>query len=214
MHILFDLDGTLTDPKTGIVACIQFALSKLEIEIENDIKLESYIGPPLRETFRELCGNDVCAEHAVSLYRERFSTVGLFENRVYEGITECLYHLSEKADSIHVATSKPTVYSEKIVEHFNLDQYFNCVYGSNLDGSLSDKTELLGHILASENILPNNTVMIGDRSFDMLGAKNHGIKALGVLWGYGTEDELSDAGADALCHHPNEIFDQVFTQEK
>jgi phosphoglycolate phosphatase len=211
MHILFDLDGTLTDPKIGIIACIRFALSKLDIEIDKDIDLESFIGPPLRDTFRELCGNDEIAENAVSIYRERFSTKGLFENQVYDGIPECLNRLIEKADSIHVATSKPTIYSERIIEHFNLSRYFNLVYGSNLDGSLSDKTDLLRHIIESEDLLPKHTVMIGDRSFDIIGAKNHGIRAIGVLWGYGTEAELSNAGADGLCNHPDEIYDKVFT---
>ncbi len=211
MHILFDLDGTLTDPKIGIIACIRFALSKLDIEIDKDINLESFIGPPLRDTFRELCGNDEIAENAVSIYRERFSTKGLFENQVYDGIPECLNRLIEKADSIHVATSKPTIYSERIIEHFDLSRYFNLVYGSNLDGSLSDKTDLLRHIIESEDLLPGHTVMIGDRSFDIIGAKNHGIRAIGVLWGYGTEDELSNAGADGLCNHPDEIYDKVFT---
>jgi phosphoglycolate phosphatase len=211
MNILFDLDGTLTDPKIGIIACIRFALSKLDIEIDKDINLESFIGPPLRDTFRELCGNDEIAENAVSIYRERFSTKGLFENQVYDGIPECLNRLIEKADSIHVATSKPTIYSERIIEHFDLSRYFNLVYGSNLDGSLSDKTDLLRHIIESEDLLPRHTVMIGDRSFDIIGAKNHGIRAIGVLWGYGTEDELSNAGADGLCNHPDEIYDKVFT---
>ena len=211
MHILFDLDGTLTDPKIGIIACIRFALSKLDIEIDKDIDLESFIGPPLRDTFRELCGNDEIAENAVSIYRERFSTKGLFENQIYDGIPECLNRLIEKADSIHVATSKPTIYSERIIEHFDLSRYFNLVYGSNLDGSLSDKTDLLRHIIESEDLLPRHTVMIGDRSFDIIGAKNHGIRAIGVLWGYGTEDELSNAGADGLCNHPDEIYDKVFT---
>ncbi len=211
MHILFDLDGTLTDPKMGIIACIRFALSKLDIEIDKDIDLESFIGPPLRDTFRELCGNDEIAENAVSIYRERFSTKGLFENQVYDGIPECLNRLMDKAESIHVATSKPTIYSERIIEHFDLSRYFNLVYGSNLDGSLSDKTDLLRHIIESEDLLPRHTVMIGDRSFDIIGAKNHGIRAIGVLWGYGTEDELSNAGADGLCNHPNEIYDKVFT---
>ena len=211
MHILFDLDGTLTDPKIGIIACVRFALSKLDIEIDKNINLESFIGPPLRDTFRTLCGNDEFTENAVSLYRERFSTKGLFENQVYDGIPRCLNRLINRADSIHVATSKPTIYAEKIIQHFDLSRYFNLVYGSDLDGSLSDKTDLLRHIIESEGLLPQNTVMIGDRSFDVIGAKNHGIKAIGVLWGFGTEDELSNAGVDGLCNHPNEIYDQVFT---
>lgn len=210
MHVLFDLDGTLIDPKQGITTCIRFALAKLGIEISQDINLESYIGPPLRDSFKELCGNDVIAENAVVIYRERFSTIGLFETQVYDGIPECLNQLADKADSVFVATSKPTIYSERIIEHFNLNRFFNEVYGSGLDGSLNDKTDLLDHILESEDLLPQDTVMIGDRSFDIVGAKNHGMMAIGVLWGYGTEDELSDAGADGLCNHPAEIYSQIF----
>ncbi len=211
MHVFFDLDGTLTDPKVGIVNCYRFAMSNLGLEIDPDIKLESYIGPPMRSAFKELCGDAAYVEQAVDLYRKRFSTIGLFENQVYDGIFDCLDQVSAKADNIYVVTSKPTVYSVRIIEHFNLNRYFKVVFGSNLDGTLSDKTELIEHVLNSENILPKEAVMIGDRKFDMVGAKNNGIRALGVLWGYGTEEELQCAGADALCGHPNEIHDQLFT---
>jgi phosphoglycolate phosphatase len=211
MHILFDLDGTLTDPRVGIIACIRFALSKLDIPIKQDVNLESYIGPPLHDAFKELTGNEETARQAVSLYRERFSTLGLFENQVYQGIPECLDQLVGKVDSLHVATSKPTVYSEQIIDHFKLRQYFNKVYGSNLDGSLCDKTELIDHILSKEGLSPQNTTMIGDRSFDMIGAKNNGLKTIGVLWGFGNKEELDNAGADNICHHPDEIYEQIFS---
>ena len=210
MHVFFDLDGTLTDPKEGMFACIRYALSRLEIVIESEVNFGSYIGPPIKDTFRELCGTDLIAEKALSLYRERFSTTGLFENQLYEGIPHCLEKIAEKADSIHVVTSKPTIYSQRIIEHFDLAQYFKVVYGSNLDGSLSDKTELLTHVLKNEEIPAHDAVMIGDRRFDITGAKNNGIRALGVLWGYGSEEELINAGADGLCNHPNEIYRQVF----
>lgn len=211
MHVFFDLDGTLTDPKQGFVRSVQFALSELNIELDPDINLESYIGPPLHDTFSKLCGDSNSAEAAISLYRERYAEIGLYENELYEGITECLDQIFGTAESIHVATSKPTVFSRQIIEHFELDQYFNVVFGSNLDGSLSDKTELLEHVLGTQGIAPQNAVMIGDRRFDMIGAKNHGIRALGVLWGYGSEEELKNAGADGICTHPNEIYDHIFT---
>ena len=211
MHVLFDLDGTLTNPKEGFVNCIRFALAKLGIEIEADTNLESYIGPPLHSTFSKLCENESSAEHAMSLYRERYSSKGLFENHLYEGITECLEKITGTASSIHVVTSKPTVFSERIIEHFDLNQYIDVVYGSNLDGSLSDKTELLDYVLESEKILPQDAVMIGDRRFDMIGAKNHGIWALGVLWVFGTEAELQSSGADGLCAHPDEVYDRIFS---
>lgn len=152
MHIFFDLDGTISDSRAGITSCFEFALSGLGIEIDPDVDLESYIGPPMREAFKELCGGDKYVEQAVSLYRERYSTIGLFENEIYDGIPECLDQLICKADSIHVVTSKVTLYSERIIEYFNLDKYFKVIYGSHLDGSLSDKTELLKHVLSQENI--------------------------------------------------------------
>ncbi len=212
MHVLFDLDGTLTNPQEGFVNCIRFALTKLGIEIDAGTRLESYIGPPLHSTFGKLCGDESSAEHAISLYRERYSSTGLFENHLYEGIAECLNQLTPVADSIHVVTSKPTIFSRRIIEHFDLEQYIDVVYGSNLDGSLSDKTELLAYVLENEKILPQNAVMIGDRRFDMIGANNHGIRALGVLWGFGSEEELRSAGADELCAHPDEIYQRIFTQ--
>ncbi len=211
MHIFFDLDGTLTDPKQGFVRSVRFALSELSIELDSDINLESYIGPPMHHTFRKLCGDDHLAEAAILLYRERYAEIGLFENELYEGVTECLEQIVGTAESLHVATSKPTVFSKRIIEHFGLDQYFDVVFGSNLDGSLSDKTELLEHILESQEITPQNAVMIGDRRFDMIGARNHGIRALGALWGYGSKDELINAGADEICAHPAEIYDRIFT---
>lgn len=211
MHVFFDLDGTLTDPKLGFVRSIRFALSELNIEFGPDTNFESYIGPPLHDTFRKLCGDSHSVEDAVSLYRERYAETGLFENELYEGILECLEQIYGTAESIHVATSKPTVFSKRIIEHFGLDQYFNVVFGSNLDGSLSDKTELLEHVLETQGIAPQDAVMIGDRRFDMIGAKNHGISALGVLWGYGSEEELKNAGADVIFTHPKEIYDHIFT---
>ena len=135
----------------------------------------------------------------------------MFENELYDGIPECLDQIIGKADSIHVVTSKPTVFSKRIIEHFELNQYFDVVYGSNLDGTLSDKTELLEHVLKSQRIPVQDAVMIGDRRFDMVGATNHGVRALGVLWGFGSEEELKSAGADGLCAHPMDIYDQIFT---
>lgn len=211
MHVLFDLDGTLTDPQEGITTCIRHALSQLNIEIDPVVDLTSYIGPPLHKTFQTLCEGTDLAETAISLYRERYSELGLYENEVYEGIPECLEQLMGVAESIHVATSKPTVFSERIIDHFELTQYFNKVYGSKLDGSLSDKTELIKHIIDQESLPPKNTVMLGDRRFDMIGAKNHGLKTVGVLWGYGSREELIESRADSLCARPGEIYPQLLS---
>ena len=211
MYVFFDLDGTLTDPKEGILGCIKFALSSLNIGIDENVELKTFIGPPLRDTFQHLCENDILAEKAVSLYRERFSSIGLYENHLYDGIKECLESLVGKVRSNYVVTSKPTGFSERIVEHFNISDHFEVVYGSNLDGSLGDKTELLAHVLSSEGINPEDSVMIGDRKYDVIGARNHGIRSIGVLWGYGSELELREAGADSICENPLHLHDHIFT---
>ena len=216
MVVFFDLDGTLTDPKEGIVACIRFALLELGVEIDDRVPLESCIGPPLRESFLALCQDERLVEKAVALYRQRFSSVGLYENYLYDGIEDCLRRLKlrrlkHKATSIYVVTSKPTMYAEQIVKHFNLQGYFQRVYGSNLDGTLCNKTELLEYVLKSEKIdlseLTSEAMMVGDRKFDVVGAKNNKMRAIGVLWGYGTEQELRDAGADEICRHPSQLYE-------
>lgn len=209
-HVFLDLDGTLTDPREGMVKCFEYALGRLGIALDPALRLESFIGPPLHDSFRQLCGGEARVEEAVACYRERFATLGLYENRVYDGIPEALAALAGEAASVHMVTSKPTVFATRIVEHFGLGQHFDAVYGSHLDGRFGDKVELIADVLAREGMDPARTVMIGDRKFDMLGAKHHGIRALGVLWGYGSREELLAAGADALCEHPREIYAQLF----
>lgn len=209
-HILFDLDGTLADPKTGFVSCVRFAMSKLNIELAPEIELDTFIGPPLLDTFIELCGSVEIAENAVSLYRQRFSSKGMYENRLYDGMPECLERINDRAQSMYVASSKPAVFCAKIIEHFKLGHVFNFVYGSNLDGTLSDKTDLLNFIIEKEGLPRQDTVMIGDRSFDMIGARNNEVRAIGVSWGYGSEMELKQAGANEICSHPDELYDQIF----
>ena len=212
MHVIFDLDGTLTDSKPGIVGCIHHALAELEIELDASINLEQHIGPPLREVFVRICGNRVDPNLAVEVYRERYAATGLFENSVYDGIEACLETLLSRADSIYIATSKPTVYSERIIEHFGIGDFFKVIYGAHLDGSLGKKSELLAHLLERESLDPGACVMIGDRHYDMVGARANGIRAIGVLWGYGSEEELLTAGASRLCRHPAEICAQIFSR--
>ncbi len=212
-HVFIDLDGTLTDPREGMVNCFEYALQRLGIAVDPAVRLESYIGPPLHDSFRELCGGEDDFERAVACYRERFATLGLYENRVYDGIPEALDSLAAEAASLHLVTSKPTLFAERIVEHFGLAHHFDAVYGSHLDGRLGDKSELIAEVLAREGIDPVRAIMIGDRKFDMLGAKHHDIRTLGVLWGYGTRAELLAAGADALCEHPREMRALVFERK-
>ncbi len=207
MNLLFDLDGTLTDPFTGITKCISYALGMLDRKLPPRESLRWCIGPPLKYSFAKLLASDddALTEKAVAFYRERFGTVGLFENEVYDGIPEVLEALKKNGHTLHVATSKPVVYAERIIDHFGLHRYFKCIFGSELDGTRSDKTSLISHILQRELIAPSETSMIGDRKHDIIGAKENGIYGFGVLWGYGTKDELKNSGAHAFFKTPREL---------
>ena len=205
--IYFDLDGTLTDPKIGITRSIRYALQKLEHPaIPTEDELTWCIGPPLRASFAKLLGGEDSADLAVSYYRERFSDVGLYENGVYAGVREVLTALGDAGHRLFVATSKPHVFAERIIDHFGLRGHFERVFGSELDGTRVEKTHLLEHALKVAAVRPSRTIMIGDRSHDMIGAKNNGMKAIGVLYGYGTEAELTEAGALHICATPGAIL--------
>lgn len=194
-NILFDLDGTLTDPQEGILGCIEYALDRLGANIPHRDHLKKYIGPSLWESFKEMLNtdSDERADEAVMIYRERFSTEGKFENSPYEGIHETLQQLSDYGYNLFICTSKPGVFARDIAEHFKFAQYFKEIYGSRLDGSLVDKTELIAHIIKTEGLAPEKSVMIGDRKYDILGAKNNGLSPYGVSYGFGTAEELKDA---------------------
>lgn len=207
MDLLFDLDGTLTDPFAGITKCILYACDKLGRKCSSGENLRWCIGPPLRDSFAKLLASDDAAliEKAVALYRKRFGTVGLFENEVYDGIPKMLADLQKEGHTLYVATSKPTVFARKIIDHFGLQPFFKRIYGSELDGTRSDKTSLISHILQTELLTSSVAAMIGDREHDMVGAKQSGISAFGVLWGYGAKDELKKSGARALFKTPQEL---------
>ncbi len=207
MNLLFDLDGTLTNPYQGITRCISHALLSLGRPAPHQVQLRWCIGPPLKSSFAKLLASDDdnLAEEALAIYRERFASVGLFENEVYEGIPEALKGLQEMGHMLYVATSKPTVYAKQIIEHFDLQRYFKAIHGSELDGTRSDKTNLIFHILQNEGIVSSETLMVGDREHDMIGAKANGVCGLGVLWGYGTQDKLEASGAYACIRHPQEL---------
>src|SRR6478736_8442035 len=205
--IFFDLDGTLTDPKPGITRSIQYALQRLDHPtIPTEDELTWCIGPPLRASFVRLLGGDHSADRAVSLYRERFSDVGLYENGVYDGIGDVLTKLRTSGHRLFVATSKPHVFAERIIDHFGLRNHFERVFGSELDGTRVDKSDLLEYALKEVSVDPSKTLMIGDRSHDMVGAKNNGMKGIGVLYGYGSRDELIGAGALHVCATPQAIL--------
>ncbi len=199
--LLFDLDGTLTDPREGITRSLAHALERMGREPPALDELTFAIGPPLRQSLAQLLGTEArdAVEAALAFYRERFAEVGLFENAPYRGIDAALATLAASGATLIVATSKPQVYAERIVRHFGLHRHFTAVHGCELDGTREDKRDLLEHLLARHGIDRRRCVMIGDRGADMRAARHHGAQALGVLWGYGTRDELSVAGAHALC---------------
>jgi len=207
MNILFDLDGTLTDPYQGITKCIVYALKKLGREAPPQTDLRWCIGPPLKASFAKLLStnDDKLTEEAVALYRERFSTIGLFENEIYDQLPEVLKSLQKNGHKLYVATAKPTVYAKQIIKHFDLQQYFISVYGSELNGFKTDKADLISHILQSEAINSSETLMVGDRKYDMTGAKANGVRSVGVLWGYGTKEELETSNAQICISHPKEL---------
>ena len=209
MHLLFDLDGTLSDPGVGITRSIQYALMKLGREPPPGESLVKYIGPPLHEAFVELLGSQQQAASAIVHYRERFASLGLYENRLYEGIEKALGALTARCERMYVVTSKPTIFAQKIVAHFALRGYFHKVYGSNLDGSLADKTALIAVVLRQEKIAAHATLMIGDRRHDVIGARANGVQTIGALWGYGSEQELAESGAQRLCERPGLLDDCV-----
>lgn len=215
MHVFFDLDGTLTNPKVGIANCIRHALEILETPVPSEAEMDQWIGPPLQESFTILLKSPDRAAQGVALYRDRFATVGLFENHVYEGIPEMLATLSAAAHTLWVTTSKPQIFAERITQHFQLSQFFAKVYGSDLDGTRTHKADLLAHVLQTENIDPVEAIMVGDRRQDILGAKQNGIRAIGVLWGFGSKGELQDAGAKTLCNNPWDLSQaiQIYGEE-
>jgi phosphoglycolate phosphatase len=207
--IFFDLDGTLTDPKPGITRSIQYALQKLDLPVPSQDELTWCIGPPLRDSFVTLLGGDSHADLAVTLYRERFSDVGLYENAVYPDIEYILTALKQSQGRLFVATSKARVFAERIIEHFGLGSYFEHVFGAELDGTRAHKTDLLAYALETTGVKASQALMIGDRSHDMIGARNNGMGALGVLYGYGSEKELIEAGAMWVCATPRGLLEHL-----
>ena len=203
--IFFDLDGTLTDPKLGITRCIQHALGELGATPPDADELTWCIGPPLLECFKSMLGDDALANAALKHYRARFSEVGLFENQLYQGVPEALQRLYGKDVSLFVATSKPQVYAERIVEHFSLSAFFNGVFGPTLQGDRAIKTDLLRWALNETRVKASASVMVGDRSHDMIGATDNGMRAVGVLYGYGCREELEASGAELFVSNPDEL---------
>lgn len=210
--LFFDLDGTLTDPKPGITGCIRHALAEMGRPVPSADELEWCIGPPLLASFVQLVGAQDAAT-GVALYRERFSDTGLYENAVYPGIEGVLEEARLRGSDLYVASSKPHVFVERILEHFGLRRYFGAVFGSELDGTRGDKVQLLRHALAESGVSGQGVVMIGDRGVDADGARENAMHFVGVLYGYGSVAELSAAGATRWVHQPGELIPIVFGTE-
>lgn len=207
-NVLLDLDGTLTDPFPGISRCIGFALGQLGAPVPEEDDLRSWIGPPLLDSFRhyfEHHGLPYSAHEALELYRQRFASTGLFENSVYPHIPELLASCASREIRLFLATAKPLVFARRILAHFRLDAYFSACHGSELDGRRTDKVELLQYIIDREGLDPGHSTMIGDRHHDMAAGRHHAMSTIGVTWGYGSEHELLDAGAEQLAATPRQL---------
>lgn len=209
-YLLFDLDGTLTDPKVGITTCVQYALASFGIEEPDLDKLEPFIGPPLKDSFMEFYHmNEADAQAAVDKYRERFRDTGLFENEIYAGVPQMLRALKSKGLQLAVASSKPTVFVERILDHFHIAKYFKVVVGSELDGTRVEKDqvveEALRQLFGDRPVEKDQVYMIGDRRFDVEGARAQGIESVGVTYGYGSMEELKDARADYIVRSVEEL---------
>lgn len=206
-YILMDLDGTLTDPMEGITKSVQYALFHLGIKVDDLHSLCKFIGPPLRDSFVTYYSlSDEQADVALMKYRERFKDTGIFENMKYEGIDSLLEKLTDDNRVMLLASSKPTVYVERILEHFGLRKYFAFVGGSNLDGTRVHKDEVIRYVLSSAGVRDlAASVMVGDREFDITGAKKNGLDSIGVLYGYGSTGELIKAGATYLAKSVPEL---------
>lgn len=211
-YILFDLDGTITDPKEGITKSIQYALGKYNINIEDLDSLVKFIGPPLIDSFKEYYGFSIeKSKEAVEFYREYYRVKGIFENLLYPGILSLLQDLKSIGCKIILATTKPTVFAEQILEYFNVRSFFDYVVGSNLDGTRSKKGEIIKYIInicGIENL--DEVIMVGDRKYDIIGAKENNIDSLGVTFGYGSIEELKEADPTYISDSAENIYKIIF----
>ncbi|HWR07891.1 HAD family hydrolase [Sporomusa sp.] len=211
--ILFDLDGTLTDPKIGITKSVQYALTRFNIAEPDLDRLIPFIGPPLVESFQEFYALTATeAKAAVGYYREYFTQSGMYENAVYPGIKDLLVKLTGSATELIIATSKPTIFSEQIIAHFGLSHLFKAIVGSHLDGSRIHKTEIIAYILSQlPQVAREGIIMVGDRKHDIIGAQNNGIDSIGVSYGYGSAVEIQQANPNYIAASVGEL-DNLLTK--
>lgn len=204
--ILFDLDGTLTDSGEGIINCAALALEHYGIPVPSREEMRVFVGPPLHETFVKFGVPEDKAAEAIEIYRSRYIPIGMFENSPYPGIREMLEKLQAQGHQLYVATSKPEWMSVKILEHFDLAKYFTRICGASMDTSRSSKSAVIAYLLEQCSDV-SQAVMVGDTAFDVIGASAHGIPTIGVSWGYGKVADMENAGAAAIAHTTEELFD-------
>lgn len=199
-HILFDLDGTLTDSAEGILKSVDYAFAALHLEKPSQETLMDFIGPPLESSFMHVCKlNSEQTEQAVKAFRERFSATGIYENALYPGVLTMLGELQANEKVLFLATAKPLPYAQRILDHFSLTHFFQSVHGPTMGMATITKGDVIRQCLQNNSILPSRAVMVGDRWHDMEGAKENQVSSIGVLYGYGSREELESAGADLLA---------------
>ena len=206
--ILFDLDGTLTDSGEGIINCAALALRHFNLPVPDRETMRAFVGPPLHASFIRFGVPEDQAEEAIRIYRSRYIPIGKFENTPYPGIAELLQKLRAQGHKLYVATSKPEQMSIEILEHFDLAKYFTLICGASLDLSRNSKDAVIAYLLEQAET-DGEIIMVGDTAFDVLGAKAHGIPTIGVSWGYGKVEDMEQAGAVAIVHTMQELFDTL-----
>lgn len=206
--IIFDLDGTLTDAGEGIINCAALALRQLGLPVPDQDAMSVFVGPPLRDTFRKFGVTEEKVEEAISIYRSRYIPIGMFENTPYPGIHALLAALKERGHKLYVATSKPETMAVAILQKFELAPYFDLICGATLDSSRDSKSKVIEYLL--NQIQKNDTVMVGDTVFDVLGAAEHGLPTIGVSWGYGKAEDMIHAGAVTIVNTPMQLLDILY----
>ena len=207
-HIIFDLDGTLTDSGEGIINSVEMTLRYFDLPVPNRQALRVFVGPPLRDMFIEYGIHESRVEEAIDVYRSRYNTVGKLENHPYPGIPQMLEKLQKLGYSLFVATSKPETTAIEIMDKFHLSQYFKEICGATADRSRDEKDKVIAYLLSKLNN-SGNFIMVGDTSFDVIGAAAHGIPTIGVSWGYGNVESMVSAGAIAIAHSADELYEKL-----
>ena len=208
MTILFDLDGTLTDSGEGIINCSIYALEYFGLPIPSREEMRVFVGPPMRDTMVKFGVPPERAEEAIKVFRSRYEPIGIFENYPYPGIEDLLQKLKAAGHKLYVATSKPEFMAKQVLDRFDLSKYFDLICGALKDASRDKKEDVIAYLLEQSGD-PAHAVMVGDTLYDVLGASHHGIPTIGVTWGYGTEASLREAGAAAIVHTMDELFEEI-----